>query len=49
MLDATIIACNLGQESKPSRRMKYFENGQGTYQILVNTQLGGKVIQIHGI
>jgi hypothetical protein len=49
MLDTTIIPCNIGQESKPSRKTKYFENGQGTFQILGSTQLGGKINQIHGL
>jgi hypothetical protein len=48
ILDTIIIACNLGQQPNHNFYF-YFENGQDTYQILVSTQLGGKVNQIHGL
>jgi hypothetical protein len=39
MPQTTIVTCKFGQKAKPSRRSQ-LENGQVTYQILVNIQVG---------
>ncbi len=40
MLDLDALGCKFRQEFEPSRIRKQFENGQSTYQVLVNIQLG---------
>jgi hypothetical protein len=49
MPDTLVVACKFKQEFEPSRRRKQSKNGQGTYQILVNNQLGRRVDQTRGI
>jgi hypothetical protein len=47
MPNTTTIACKLKQEFKPSKRRKQSKIGQGTYQVLVSTQLGRRGDQNH--
>ncbi len=48
MLEIPIVACKLIKKSKPLI-MKYFENGQGTYQILMSTQFRKSINQTHKV
>jgi hypothetical protein len=49
VLEIAIVACKLIKGFEPLRRMKHSENGQGTYQVLMNTQFGKSVDQTHKV
>jgi hypothetical protein len=46
MPQTTIVTCKLGQKVEPSRRNQS-KNGQATYQVLVNIQVGRRAYQIN--
>jgi hypothetical protein len=49
MLNITTIGYKLKQEFEPSRRRKQSKNDQGTYQVLMSTQLRQITYQTHGV
>ncbi len=46
MLEIAIVAYKLGQKAKPSRRSQ-LKNGQATYQVPMNIQVGRTTYQIY--